>query len=122
MAMRPKEKLRKKNPRGAVDEVVGTLSEETVERLAIQPGQTAASLMADGSRRFPPPWCAQDPGCRVWKSRNVTGRISASEKNSQPLGRAESGEGESWILSGAYAGNGRRRGHGYCAVNWLIRP
>jgi hypothetical protein len=56
MAMRLKEKLRKRNPRGAVDEVVGTLSEETVERLAIQPGQTAASLMADGSRRFPAPW------------------------------------------------------------------
>jgi hypothetical protein len=37
--MRLKEKLRKRNPRGAVDEVVGTLSEETVERLEIQPGQ-----------------------------------------------------------------------------------
>jgi hypothetical protein len=39
MAMRLKEKLRKRNPRGAVDEVVGTLSEETVELLGIQSGR-----------------------------------------------------------------------------------
>ena len=41
-----------------VDEVVGTLSEETVERLGHSIGPSNASLTAAGSRRFPPPWRA----------------------------------------------------------------
>ena len=48
-----------------VDGVVGTLSEETVERLGIP------SLMAEGSRRFPPPWRADRiPGGYVVRDAN----------------------------------------------------